>query len=51
MKNKEMDFVEGLTPFKMEKETADTAGASNVKAPTPTTRERERALDEDDENT
>jgi hypothetical protein len=41
--------VEGSTPSETEKETADTAGASNVEALPPTARERESTLDEDDE--
>jgi hypothetical protein len=34
--------------LKMEKKTADTAGAGNVEAPAPTTRERERTLNDCD---
>jgi hypothetical protein len=46
-----LDFVEGSTPSKIEKETVDTAEASNVEAPATTARERERerTLDADDE--
>jgi hypothetical protein len=41
-KNQRLDLVEGSTPPKRKKKTAVRGGASNVKAPVPTTTDRKR---------
>jgi hypothetical protein len=46
-KNDGLDIVEVLTPSKMEKETTGRAGAGNVEAPAPTTRERKVWMNRD----
>jgi hypothetical protein len=40
--DQELDFVEGLTPTKTEKEMAGRVGAGNVEAPAPNDTERKK---------